>query len=226
MKKGTKVGIVAGILALLILGGLTCLYSCDGRGCSTENTLLVQNADLQKKVADLQKQVNNLTKFASVTRKATDTSTTQIAQVPAIQAPVIQAPNPVIRVIEHAGENNNNVILYTGPVALVHEINEHSHQMNQTSVDPSAPSRSGGINKRRTRPVEEVQDDIRELQRRIAGFETSLALLKERAMEDDTVPRRNIVYRSNIKRMEERIEDMNKKVSSLQKELEGAQQQP
>ena len=75
---------------------------------------------------------------------------------------------------------------------------------------------------RQTRPVEEIEDDIKSLRKSISYGEYDLALQREAAQSDTSTPRRNISRRAGIARSEENLAEMDGKLRKLIIELQNA----
>ena len=112
------------------------------------------------------------------------------------------------------------------------QVRELQQQLNEVKkaamrIPPAlvvpAPMRAGNVRARieaTDRPAVEIQDDIKYFQRKIRDKETDLALERENARRDTSEPRRNIIRRANIARIEAELQDMRSELISLVKELQ------
>jgi hypothetical protein len=193
MKNRITIGIVT--LAIAMCAG------CGHKDSDTEAT------DLQNQVTDLKKQVAEARKLAALKRQVAElqqqlNETEKTTVMPRRRNKPWTAPTSIIQMIVEGGATGKS-------------------STNEVRIRLGGPSASAEIEPsvKTARPLVEIQDDIKDFQRRIRYKETDLALERANARRQNSNPMGNIVRRANIDRMEADLADMRSELMSLVAEL-------
>lgn len=199
--------LIAGVIAagLMVVLLLLCRPYCNKLPAIayTDNTaasLQQQKAELQKQLAEIQKQVAEKRSVPAPTCMPAPKPEPVQAPAPAVPAPATPAPTAPPPVIN----NNNFVNVYGGTGD------------SQKSGKPGASYASVAPSTELSRKIAELKGEIREK-------EAYLALDKDAARRDNSVPRRNIVRQAGIEKQEAQLEEMRAGLSQLMAEQRARQ---
>ena len=74
---------------------------------------------------------------------------------------------------------------------------------------------------RKIKPAVQIEDDIKDLHKKIRQYETYLALARE-GLRDESVPSYKVIFRTRISKYEDQLTDMDQEMAQLTTELKSS----
>lgn len=211
------IGVGVTFVLIALIGLLVhCLSSNEVQNPTTQST-----AGSQDKVGELQKQLSDVRGANEILQKRLDEANKAVENAKRVYAPHVTSlttstpaePQALAsrRTPEPTGTNAQ-----TNANSATVNVFVPDHVETGTVIMVNAESKEG------SRPVVEIQDDIKYLRKKILDAEEDLALERENARIHNDIPSQNIIRRAEIVRQENMVGEMKADLKSLEAELKKA----